>query len=47
MEELFNNIGQVGFPILVSMYLLTRFEAKLEQLDNSIVSLKSVIDSKF
>lgn len=47
MEELLNNISQVGFPIIVSIYLLTRFEAKLEQLDNSIVSLKIAIENKF
>lgn len=32
-------IGQVGFPILVSVYLLHRMEKKLDQLSQSIQEL--------
>jgi hypothetical protein len=34
-----NMIGQVGFPILVSIYLLHRMEKKLDQLSQSIIEL--------
>lgn len=34
-----NMIGQVGFPILVSIYLLHRMERKLDQLSQSIMEL--------
>ncbi|WP_099421397.1 YvrJ family protein [Bacillus massilinigeriensis] len=34
-----NMIGQVGFPILVSIYLLHRMERKLDQLSQSINDL--------
>ncbi|KAB2328011.1 YvrJ family protein [Cytobacillus depressus] len=32
-------IGQLGFPILVSLYLLHRMEKKLDQLSQSIHEL--------
>ena len=34
-----NMIGQVGFPILVTLYLLHRMEKKLDQLSQSIQDL--------
>lgn len=34
-----NMIGQVGFPIVVSVYLLHRMEKKLDQLTQSIQEL--------
>lgn len=44
MEELFALIGNVGFPIAVSVYLLVRVEYKLEELGNSINELARVIE---
>lgn len=38
-------IGNVGFPIAVSVYLLVRVEGKLEILTNSINNLSTVITS--
>lgn len=32
MEELLTAISQVGFPIAISIYLLIRFEQKMEKL---------------
>lgn len=50
MEELLTAISQVGFPIAIAVYLLVRFEQKMEklttindQLKAEIVSLKSEI----
>lgn len=34
-----NMVGQVGFPILVTLYLLHRMERKLDQLTQSIHEL--------
>ena len=39
MEELILLIKDVGFPIVVTIYLLYRVEGKLEMLNNSIQSL--------
>ncbi|NLX02320.1 MAG: YvrJ family protein, partial [Syntrophomonadaceae bacterium] len=43
MEELLNIIGNVGFPIAVSAYLLIRVEAKLGELSNTITQLREAI----
>ena len=42
--ELLNLVGNVGFPIAVSLYLLIRIEGKLEMLNTSINNLSSVIN---
>lgn len=43
MENILNAIGNYGFPILVSVYLLVRVEAKLDQLSQSISDLRDAI----
>ncbi|MGI6486207.1 MAG: YvrJ family protein [Tepidanaerobacteraceae bacterium] len=45
MEELTAQIANVGFPIAVSIYLLVRFESKMESLTNSINELSRVIEA--
>lgn len=42
-DELVKLISTVGFPISISVYLLVRFENKIEQLNKSISELTSVI----
>ncbi|MGI6537123.1 MAG: YvrJ family protein [Caldicoprobacterales bacterium] len=37
-------IGNIGFPIVVSVYLLVRIENKMESLTESIQSLTSAIN---
>lgn len=37
-------IANLGFPIGLAIYLLTRFEKKMELLDNSITGKDGVID---
>ncbi len=46
MEELFMQISNIGFPIVLSMYLLVRIENKMEQLTQSIQRLTTVLDEK-
>lgn len=46
MEELLLQIGNVGFPIVLSMYLLIRLESKMEQLTASISKLTAVLEDK-
>lgn len=46
MEELISQIGNFGFPIVLSMYLLIRIEGKMEQLSTSIIKLTSVLEKK-
>ena len=43
VEELLNIIGNVGFPIAVSAYLLIRVEAKLGELSKAITQLREAI----
>lgn len=43
-NDLLNMIGNVGFPIAVSVYLLVRLESRLEVLTQSINNLSSVIN---
>lgn len=44
MEELIGLIANVGFPIVISLYLLIRIEDKLGELSNSILGLSEVIN---
>jgi len=44
METILQAIGNVGFPIVVTAYLLVRIENKLEGLAVSITSLAHAID---
>jgi hypothetical protein len=44
MDNLVNLIGNLGFPIAVSVYLLVRVEGKLESLTTSINNLSTVIN---
>ncbi len=46
MEELYVGIANLGFPIVISIYLLVRIEGKLNQLSESIVQLAKVIDKQ-
>ncbi len=39
MEELMSFVSDVGFPILVTLYLLHRIEAKLDILNDTILAL--------
>ena len=41
--DLLTTVGNVGFPIAVSIYLLVRFESKLEVLTLSINDLSTTI----
>ncbi|EYE89839.1 hypothetical protein Q428_00740 [Fervidicella metallireducens AeB] len=43
MEEIFKSIANFGFPIVISVYLLIRIEAKLERLTESINELSKTI----
>lgn len=45
MDEMLNIIGNVGFPIAVSAYLLIRIEGKLGQLTAAIGDLREAIIS--
>lgn len=45
MEELITIIGNFGFPIAITVYLLVRIESKLSQLTDSIHDLTTAIKS--
>lgn len=40
MEEWVRLIEEIGFPIIVSFYLLYRLEVKLEAIHGALVSMK-------
>ncbi len=46
MEQIMVYAANFGFPMVISVYLLVRIEAKLEQLAVSINDLGKVIASK-
>lgn len=43
MEELLKSIGQYGFPMVVALYLLVRFESKIDALTKSIDLMNGTI----
>jgi len=43
VEEIYSSIANLGFPIVISIYLLVRIEGKLNQLTESIIELSKVI----
>ncbi len=43
MEQLFGMIANMGFPIVVSVYLLVRIENRIENLAQSIQVLAQAI----
>ncbi len=45
MEEIYTHIANLGFPIVISIYLLVRIEGKLDQLTESINELSRAIGS--
>jgi len=45
VEELLVQIGNFGFPMVISIYLLVRFEGKISSLTQSIYQLAKVIES--
>lgn len=46
MEQLIPFISDVGFPIVVTLYLLHRIEAKLDSVVQSIQSLPAKLQEK-
>lgn len=43
MEGIYASIANLGFPIVISVYLLVRIEAKLDDLSKSITDLAHAI----
>jgi len=46
MEEIYTGVANLGFPIVISIFLLVRIEGKLNELSNSILELSKVISNK-
>lgn len=46
MEEIFKLVANYGFPVVISVYLLIRMEAKMESLAESIRALTGAIMSR-
>ncbi|MGM9898261.1 MAG: YvrJ family protein [Enterococcus faecalis] len=42
-EDLLLTIGNYGFPLILAIYLLVRFESKIQALTNSIDELKDTM----
>lgn len=43
MDELISNLPNVGFPIVLSLFLLMRMEKKIDELSNSIRELSEAL----
>ncbi len=46
MDQLLTYTANLGFPIVISLYLLVRIEGKLEELTASINELSKTIAAK-
>ncbi|WP_341302191.1 YvrJ family protein [Lysinibacillus sp. FSL H8-0500] len=46
LEDFLFQIGNFGFPLVLAIYLLLRFEKKLEKLSNAISNLENTINNK-
>lgn len=46
IETLISTIGNFGFPLVLAVYLLLRFERKIETLTDAISNLKEVINNR-
>lgn len=46
VNELVNLIGNVGFPVAITAYLLMRFEKNIAGLTSSINKLNTIISTK-
>lgn len=47
MQELMKVVGEQGFPIIVSVYLLVRFESKIDSLERVISGLNTEIQKLY
>lgn len=45
MNDLYTSIANLGFPIVISLFLLVRIEGKLNNLTESINELSKAIES--
>ncbi|WP_300410884.1 YvrJ family protein [Lagierella sp.] len=45
MTEVLEYVSNIGFPIVLSLFLITRIESKLEVLSESIKELSVVIQN--
>ncbi|GMB09581.1 YvrJ-like protein [Thermolongibacillus altinsuensis] len=46
MEDWLNLIGNLGFPIVVTFYLLVRFERKIDNLTEAINKIADIIEER-
>ena len=44
MNEVVSLIGNVGFPMAITLYVLTRLESKMEKLSESMNKLANAIE---
>jgi len=44
MKEIFEAVSQLGFPIVISLFLLVRIESKMEKLNEKIEKLTEGIN---
>lgn len=44
MNEVVSLIGNVGFPMAITLYVLTRLESKMEKLSESMNKLVNAIE---
>lgn len=45
MQEILNQVANLGFPIVLSIYLLVRVESKIERLSESIIKLSLAVEN--
>lgn len=46
IDQFLSKISNFGFPLILAVYLLLRFEKKLERLTNAISNLEKTINCR-
>ena len=47
MPVLVGILGNFGFPVVIAIYLLMRFEKRIESLTEAIAKLQQIMNTKF
>lgn len=46
IQEIISILGNFGFPVVIAIYLLIRFEKRIENLTEAITQLQKIMNRK-
>ncbi|HWO76456.1 MAG TPA: YvrJ family protein [Bacillus sp. (in: firmicutes)] len=47
VPQVISILGNFGFPVMIAIYLLVRFEKRIEGLTEAITKLQQIMNNKF